>query len=357
MSFPTTPFGNSGVQVAGIAHGLMMMTMKNPPLEDEDCFNAMKASLDLVSPPNKVIFNSAEFYGLKNPSDGLTLLQRFFDKYPEYADRALLCVKGGINMAKHGPDSSPEFIRTSVGNIQKLLGSNKKLDHFECGRMDGKHPIEEVIGTLKELVDEGQIKYIGVSEVSGATLRRAVKVAPIASLEIEVSPWAYDDAVKEAIAAAGELGVVVLAYSPLGRGFLAGNMSPETVAKDDRRRIFPRFADDMMVKNKKIVDAISALAKKKGITNAELCIAWVRSLGPHVIPMPGSNTATRVKENFSAVEITFTPEEKKEIDEVVAMAQSTVSGDRYAEVYKPYLMISVMNESRRYDSNGDVAEA
>ncbi|KAF8311576.1 aldo/keto reductase [Clavulina sp. PMI_390] len=301
----------------------------SPPMEDELAFAAIKASLDHAGPGEKVLLNSADYYGSDPQTANVELASRFFEQNPDYVDKALLCIKvstplRGAQNPQRQPDSSPENIRKSVANIQRILGNHKSLDIFEPARLDHNHTVEEVVTTLKQLQNEGILKYIGLSEV-----------APIATVEMEVSPWTYDENIREVIAAAGELGVTVLAYSPIGRGFLTGNITPETLDANSVMRRFPRFSDEAMVENKKIVDIISALAQKKGISNAQLCIAWVSSLGDHVVPLPGSTNVSRTVENFAANKIVFTPAEKKEIDQAVMSFQAV--GDRYPTAHMAYL--------------------
>ncbi|KAF8317880.1 Aldo/keto reductase [Clavulina sp. PMI_390] len=299
---------------------------------DETCFEALRASLDLASAGDKVIINTAEFYGRDPPTACLELLARFFAKYPNYADRCLLAIKGAYNPATHTPDLTPEGIRASVVNCQAILGKHKKIDHFEPARLDDT-PIEDVMKTLVTLKEEGHFEYIGLSEANADTLRRACKVGPVTSIEIEVSPWTYTDEVRDVIAAAAELNVSVLAYGALGKGFLTG---ADMLKKAPGLAMWPRFSEEAIKENQKIVETISTLAKKQGVTNAQLCLAWSASLGPHVIPLPGSSNATRTLENFAAADIVLTPEAKEEMDAAVASFQ--VVGGRYPEIMLGSLM-------------------
>jgi len=330
----TTNLSTSDVKLAKVAHGLMLLTWRTPVVDDDTAFEALKAGLDLLGPGDKVLWNSAEFYGVDPPTANLELLSRFFAKYPEYQDRAFISVKGGTLDLK--PVSTLENLRRSVVDSAKALGGVKKIDLFEPARLDGVHSIEEISQSLKTLVDEGLISYIGLSEVNADTLRRACKVTQVHVVEIEVSPWCYDDKVKEVIATAKELSVNVVAYAPLGRGFLTGTIKREDLSKDDFRLQVPRFEAEHAAANQSIVDALTALAKKKGVTNAQLCIAWVASLGDHVIPLPGSSKVTRTLENFAAANIVLSPEEKEEID--AAVASFVVSGERYPAYVQGDLM-------------------
>jgi len=187
----------SHVKVAKTAHGLMMMTLRDPPVPDEEAFESIKAGIDALPPGVKMFMNSGEFYATGFGTGNLELVARFFDKYPEYADKTFLSVKGGMVMQKRAPDASPESLRRSVENINRALRGNKKLDLFECARVDRKVPVEDAMKTLKAFQEEGLFDHIGISECNADTLEKACSVAPIAAVEIEVSPWSYEDEAKK----------------------------------------------------------------------------------------------------------------------------------------------------------------
>ncbi|KIM80754.1 hypothetical protein PILCRDRAFT_822023 [Piloderma croceum F 1598] len=318
----------SNVEVAKIAHGLMMMTFNAARVPDEQSFEAIKASLDSVPKGTKMVLNSGEFYGPNSSAANLELLARFFHKYPEYAEKAFLSVKGGTKLNSLVPDSSPENLRRSVDYINEKLGGTKRIDLYECARIDPKVPVEETIKTLVELIEENKFDHIGLSEVSAETLRRGNAVHPIAMVEIEVSPWSYEEETKKVIATAKELNITVAAYSPLGRGFLTGQIKKsDDLPEGDFRRSLVRFKDENMKHNIMLVDALTAIAKKKGVTPAQLSIAWVSSLGPHVVPLPGSSHSKRTLENLDAGNIDMTPEDISEINDVIENHE--VQGDRY----------------------------
>ncbi|KAF9505598.1 hypothetical protein BS47DRAFT_1353820 [Hydnum rufescens UP504] len=330
MTIPSVTLGPTDVRVLKIAHGLMHMTWKDVHVPDEQAFASIKAGLDLASPGQKVLLNSAEFYAnAPNRIANLTLLSRFFTKYPEYADRALVSVKGGTAPDSLIPDTSPENLKRSVDACVAALAP-KKLDLFECARVDPKVPVEDAIATLAGFVKEGLFDYIGVSEVSADTLRRAAKVHPIACVEIEVSPWSYEEETRKVITTAKELGVSVVAYSPIGRGFLTGTLTKKNIANTgDFRSHLPRFQEEAYETNKKFVDALAKVSTRLGITNAKLCIAWVASLGPHVIPLPGSSAPVRTLENFSAAEVKLSDEDLAEIN--AAIISHDILGGRYPQ--------------------------
>ncbi|KAG8742006.1 hypothetical protein FRC11_014546 [Ceratobasidium sp. 423] len=177
------------------------------------------------------------------------------------------------------------------------------------------------------IVESGKIGAIGLSECSAATLARAAKVGKVAAVEIEVSLWSYEEETRKVIATANELGIVVAAYSPLGRGFLTGQLKPDEMRKDDHRSHMPRFQGEAVKSNISLVDALKGIAEKKNITPAQLCLAWVCSLGPHVVPIPSSTRATRTLENLSSASVELTEEDQEEIKRV--LEANPVSGDRY----------------------------
>ncbi|KAG8721520.1 hypothetical protein FRC08_012396 [Ceratobasidium sp. 394] len=311
----------AGIPVVKIGHGLMMMTWIPTPPPEEQCFAAIKAGVDNAPPGVKVFLNSGEFYGMPpNTVANLELLNRFFTKYPEYADRTFLSVKGGLTIDAQGYhfDSSEAGLERSISNIIEKLGPNKRLDLFECARVDPQVPTEDVIATLNKYVESGKIGAIGMSECSAATLARAGKVGKVAVVEIEVSPWSFEEETQKVIDKAAEMGTVVAAYSPLGRGFLTGKLKVEELEKGDIRFHIPRFSEqDAIQKNMNIVKALTEIADKKGVTPAQLCLAWVSALGPHVVPIPGSSRAERTLENMAAASIVLSQEELGEIKRVL----------------------------------------
>jgi len=258
----------------------------------------------------------------------LALIARFFKKYPEYADKTFLSVKGGVAPGELRPDASEKNLRRSVDLINEVLAGTKKLDLFECARVDPNVPIEEAIRTLSILQKEGKFNHIGISEASAATLRRANAVAPIAAIEIEVSPWSYEEETKKVISTAKELGVAVIGYSPLGRGFLTGQITKlSDIPEGDFRRHLPRFQPEVFDQNFALVDALKAIAQKKNVAPSQLAIAWVSSLGQHVIPLPGSSNVKRTLENLGGGDVVLSDDDLKEIGSVLERIQ--ISGGRY----------------------------
>ncbi|CAE6364286.1 unnamed protein product [Rhizoctonia solani] len=203
----------SGSHIVKIGHGLMTMTWTTSMLPDEQYFASIKAGIDAAPPGVKVFLNSGEFYGLAPRIANLELLNRFFNKYPEYAERTFLSVKGAMIVDERGftPDCSAAGIERSINNIIEKLGPNKKLDLFQPARIDPNVSVEEMMATLNKYVELGKIGSIGLSECTEATLVRASKVGNVAAVEIEVSFWAYEEETRRVIATARELGTIVAA--------------------------------------------------------------------------------------------------------------------------------------------------
>ncbi|KAI9460517.1 NADP-dependent oxidoreductase domain-containing protein, partial [Lactarius psammicola] len=216
------------------------MTFRSPtPVPDEEAFAAIKAGVDALPSGAKMFLNSAEFYGQGFSTTNLELLARFFDKYPDYADRTFLSVKGGMLPGQIVSDGSRENLRRSP------CAEPRGLDLFQPARCDPNYEIEQYAESLNEMVKEGKFDYIGLSEVSAETVRRAHKVMPVAAVEIEVSLQVYEQQTKDVIAACKELSIAVIAYSPLGLGLLTGHIKSRLdLDEGDYRRSFSRFQDE-----------------------------------------------------------------------------------------------------------------
>ena len=263
-------------------------------------------------------------------ANSLDLLQRYFTKYPEDAERVVICIKGGAVPGTMKLDGSPEGARRSVENCVRLLAGTKKLDVFEYARVDSNVPLETTITALADLIKEGQIGGIGLSEVSAETVHRASKVHPIAMVENEVSLFTTDSLSRGVASACHEHSIPMVPYSPLAKGFLTGQIrSLADLPPDDRRHHIPRFSKEKFPKNMALVDKIRAMSEQRGCTPGQLALAWVLQLSqkpgmPVFIPIPGSTSLTRAKENAQVVELSA--EEVAQIDFLLAKVE--VAGDR-----------------------------
>jgi len=327
MSNKTAQLGGtaSNVIVGKVGHGLMMMTWRNPPASDEEAFASLKAGMDDLPPGSKMFLNSGEFYGINPPSANLELLARFFERYPAYADKAFLSVKCS---SLSNPYDLEAALERRVNFILAKLRGTKKLDIFEPARIIHGVPIEQSTRIMGKFIAQGKFDHIGLSEASADHVRQAHRGHPISAVEIEVSPWSYNQETKDVISTCEELGIAVIAYSPLGHGFLAGKWkSYNDLEPANMLRQFSRFQRDNFNHNLALASALDVIAAKKGITAAQLCIAWVASLGPKVIPIPGSSNFKRTLENCAAGNIELTAEDLAEIRN--AMTVNTVRGTRY----------------------------
>ncbi|GFZ44204.1 hypothetical protein JCM24511_01925 [Saitozyma sp. JCM 24511] len=318
----------SGKPCGRIGYGLLGLTALAAPQRptEEAAIEAIKAAVDAGAN----LLNSATFYGVEDPLANLKLLNRFFETYPDYVNKTVVVVKGGLKNYQLITDF--DALREDAKTAQAALGTKKKIDIFEYARLPDDIPIEEVMRRMMTLRDEGLFNHIGFSEISGPTLRRAANVGPVAAVEIELSLWAMEPAILETVAVTKELGIPFQAYSPLGRGILTGKWkSPDDMDKDDRRRMWPRFQGENFAKNLELVEKVARLAEKKGVTNSQLALAYILRMSPMVLPIPGSSSPERILSNIAAQDVQLTDAEVKEIDDV--LASFTVSGDRYPQQF------------------------
>jgi aryl-alcohol dehydrogenase-like predicted oxidoreductase len=248
-------------------------------------------------------------------------------------DKVVLATKFGIvrdpkNPTTRGVSGKPEYVRRSCeGSLRRLEVDT--IDLYYLHRVDPKTPIDETVGAMAELVKEGKVRYLGLSEASPDTLRRAVKVHPIAALQTEYSLWTRDPEV-DVLATCRELGIGFVAYSPLGRGFLTGQFRRfDDLAPDDYRRSSPRFQGENFQKNLDVLHKVEELAKEKDCTPSQLALAWVLAQGDDIVPIPGTKRRKYLEENAAAVDVKLTKEDLARIDEV--FPPDVASGDRYPE--------------------------
>ncbi|KAI4593801.1 Pyridoxine 4-dehydrogenase [Pestalotiopsis sp. 9143b] len=314
-----------GKEVGSIGYGLMGFTWRPNPMPMEEAIESMRAALaDGLN-----FWNAGEFYGTPE-YNSMHLLEAYFAKYPADADRVVLSVKGAAGDG-HGPDASPEGVRRSIDNCMRLLKGRKKIDIFECARRDHKTPLQVTFDVMdKEYVQTGKIGGIGISEVKAETLREAAKIAKIAAVEIEFSLFVSDPLQNGLVEVAKEHNIPIVAYSPLGRGFLTGQIkTPDDVPEMLRK--YPRFQPDVFPTNMELVKHIGDMAAKKKVTPAQLSINWVRAAaqraGVTALPIPGATTIARVHENAKVVDIT--DDEYAELDAI--LKKIDIIGARYPD--------------------------
>lgn len=248
-------------------------------------------------------------------------------------EQAFIATKFGLlrdaeNPHKRGVSGRPEYIRQAIEGSLQRLGTDY-IDLYYQHRIDPEVPIEESVGAMAQLVSEGKVRYIGLSEVAPATLARAHKVHPITAVQSEYSLWTRDPESNGVLAKCRELGVGFVPYSPLGRGFLTGALkSPEDFAEDDYRRFTPRFQGENFQRNLQLVAQIEKMAVDKGVQPSQLALAWVLAQGDDIVPIPGTKRRRYLQANCAALDISLSADELSAINAI--FPADAVAGDRYS---------------------------
>lgn len=320
----TRYLGKEKFQVSALGLGCMGMSFAYGGAEESQAINTIHAAVDM----GVTFLDSAEVYG---PFDNEVLVGKAIkgirDKVQiatKFGFRILPTGQGLERMA--GVDSRPEHIREAVeGSLKRL--NIETIDLLYQHRVDPAVPVEEVVGTMADLVKEGKIRHIGLSEVSAQTLRRACKVHPITAVQTEYSLWTREPE-GGILKACRELGVGFVPYSPLGRGFLTGKITdPSLFAADDFRRNLPRFQAETMRKNQQLLDRLQEVAGRYDATLAQMALAWVMSKGEDIVPIPGARKINHLRDNAAAADIMLSPEDILAIDHI--FAAENVAGLRY----------------------------
>jgi len=300
----------------------MGMSFAYGPADETESLRVLRRYLELGGN----FLDTAEIYG---PYTNEELLGRFLREIPR--DSVVIATKFGFRIRPDGTrglDSSPENAQRACDASLKRLGI-ESIDLFYQHRVDPKVPIEDTVGAMAELVSAGKVRALGLSEAGPAALRRAAKVHPIAALQSEYSLWSRDVETNGVLATCRELGITLVPYSPLGRGFLTGAIQKlEDLDASDWRRTNPRFGEKALQANLKLADTVKELAVKKGSTPAQLALAWVLAQGDDLIPIPGTKRVRYLEENMGALKVKLTESDLKEIN--ARLAQVEVFGERYA---------------------------
>ncbi|HEY8508124.1 MAG TPA: aldo/keto reductase [Steroidobacteraceae bacterium] len=316
----TRPLGATGVHLSALGFGCMGLVGWYGTRNDEEARATLLEAIDRGI--NHLDTATSYQKGENEKFVGATIRGR--------RDSLFLASKYGIERDASGKmyiDNRPESVKAAVDASLQRLGVDY-IDLYYLHRIDPNVPIEDSVGALKDLIVAGKLRFAGLSECSVQTLRRACAVHPIAAVQSEYSLWAREPE-QGILAACRELGVAFVAYSPLGRGFLAGNFrSVSDLPPDDHRRNMPRFQEENAAHNARIVEIVRDMATRKGCSAAQIALAWVLAQGEHIHPIPGMKTRAHLRDNLAAVDLQLTPDELQSLTQ--AVSQIEVRGERHA---------------------------
>jgi aryl-alcohol dehydrogenase-like predicted oxidoreductase len=315
---------DGGLQVSELGLGCMGMSEFYGATDDDTSIATIRRALDL----GVTLLDTADMYG---PFTNERLVGKAI---AGRRDEVVLATKFGNvrreDGSRGGVDGRPEYVRHAVDASLERLGVDH-IDLYYQHRVDRTTPVEETWGALAELVAAGKVRHLGISEAAPETIRRAHAVHPVTAVQTEWSLWTRDVEDDGVLATVRELGIGFVAYSPLGRGFLSGQIrSVDDLAADDFRRVNPRFQGDNFDRNLELVDKVTALAAEKAVTPGQLAIAWVLAQGDDVVPIPGTKRIAYLEENLGAAGVELTADDLRQIDEVAP--KGVALGDRYADM-------------------------
>jgi len=315
------PLGRSGISVSAIGLGCMGMSEFYGASDDDRSLETLAAALDAGID----FFDTADMYGVGHNE---RLLGRFLTGR---RDKVVLATKFGImrgpNGERMGVSGTPDYVRAACEASLLRLGIDE-IDLYYQHRVDPNTPIEDTVGAMARLVEEGKVRFLGLSECSVETLHRAVAIHPIAAVESEYSLWSREPEAGM-LQACRTVGAAFVAYSPLGRAFLTGTVNAlDALAPDDFRRTNPRFQGTALEQNRSLTEGLAGIAASRGISSAQLALAWILSKQPDVIPIPGTRRIAYLKENAAAADIHLGESEIAALD--VLFAPEAVAGTRYA---------------------------
>jgi len=314
--------GRSNLEVSAIGFGCMgMSTSYGPPKDKKEMLNLLHAAVDR----GITFFDTAEVYG------PFTNEELVGEGLAAYRDRVLIATKFGFkieNGKNVGVDSRPEHIKeVAEGSLKRLR--TDRIDLLYQHRVDPNVPIEDVAGAVKELIQAGKVKHFGMSEAGVKTIRRAHAVQAVAAVQNEYSIW-FREPEQELFRVLEELGIGLVAYSPLGRGFLTGKMDANTTFdKSDFRSNLPRFTPEALRANQALIHLLERIAAKKNATPAQIALAWLLGQRPWIVPIPGTTKLSRLEENIGAIDVELTAADLQEI--ASAASKIPVQGERYPE--------------------------
>ncbi|MFY0541886.1 aldo/keto reductase [Nannocystis pusilla] len=316
----TRKLGTSGIDLSAIGLGCMGMSDFYGPADEQRSLAVIHRALD----EGVNFLDTADMYGtgrneqlvgraIQGRRDAVVLATKF-------------AIRRGPNGEFLGVSGKPEYVKEACDASLKRLGVDV-IDLYYQHRVDPEVPIEDTVGAMADLVKAGKVRHLGLSEAAPATIRRAYKVHPIAALQTEYSLWSRDPE-DELLGLCAELGITFVAYSPLGRGFLTGQIKTiDDLAADDFRRHSPRFQGENFQRNLDLVRQVERLAAARNVTAAQLALAWLLARAPHVVPIPGTRSEARLAENIGAVDLELSAEELQAIDAVAP--RGAAAGERY----------------------------
>jgi aryl-alcohol dehydrogenase-like predicted oxidoreductase len=323
MAMKKRRLGTNGPELSALGLGCMGMSEFYGPRDDAESIATIHAALDA----GVNFLDTADVYGPRTNEElvGKAIAER--------RDEVFLATKFGIvrgpNPTDRGANGRPDYVKASCDGSLKRLGL-ETIDLYYQHRVDPNTPIEDTVGAMMELKQAGKIRHIGLSEASSKTLRRAAKVHPITALQSEYSLWSRD-VEDDILATCRELGIGFVPYSPLGRGFLTGQIKRfEDLAQDDFRRNSPRFQGENFARNLALVDRIGVIASEKGVTKSQLALAWVLAQGDDIVPIFGTKRRSYLADNLGAVDVVLSPADLARIDSVAP--KGAAAGERYPEV-------------------------
>ena len=324
MTIPTRPLGTQGLVASAQGLGCMGMSEFYGDADDDEALATIARAIDI----GVTFLDTADVYG------PFTNEQLVGPAIAARRDHVVLATKFGIvrdpdDPARRGVNGRPEYVHASCDASLFRLGVDH-IDLYYQHRVDPNVAIEETVGAMAELVSAGKVRFLGLSEAGPETIRRAHAEHPITALQSEWSLWSRDIE-QEIVPLVRELGIGIVAYSPLGRGFLTGQIrTPDDFGDDDFRKYLPRFQGENFARNLQLVDEVTAMATEKGVTAGQLALAWVHAQGDDVFPIPGTKRRAYLDENAAAADVRLDANDLARLDDI--LPSDAVAGDRYADM-------------------------